>query len=76
MNENKDDDQPRLKATANLLHPHIKCLACLMSRYRVIIDELNPNELGVTLFLYGAAAAWSANKRGELDVRLSGAAMA
>jgi hypothetical protein len=25
---------------------------------------------------YGAAAAWSADKRGELDVRLSGAAMA
>jgi hypothetical protein len=51
MNEDEDDNQPRLKAAANLLHPHIKCLARLMSRYRVIIDKLNPNELGVTLFL-------------------------
>jgi hypothetical protein len=51
INEDEDDNQPRFKAAANLLHPHIKCLARLMSRYRVIVDVLNKNELGVTLFL-------------------------
>jgi hypothetical protein len=51
LNDSKDDDNPRLRAAANLLFPHISCLARLMSRHRIQLNEIDRNQLGVTLFL-------------------------
>jgi hypothetical protein len=51
LNDGVDHDSLRIRAAANLLFPHIECLARLMSRYRIQIVDVDHNQLGVTLFL-------------------------
>jgi hypothetical protein len=41
----------RLLAAGNTLYPQVKRLARLMARYRIQVDEITANELGITLFL-------------------------
>jgi hypothetical protein len=51
LDDSLDYENLRRRAAANVLFPHIDCLARLMSRHRIQIEEISSNELGITLFL-------------------------
>jgi hypothetical protein len=51
LEDSIDHELLRIRAAANVLLPQIDCLARLLSRHRIQIEEISPNQLGVTLFL-------------------------
>lgn len=51
LDDSFDEENLRVRAAANVLFPHIDKLSNLMSRHRIQIETISPNQLGVTLFL-------------------------
>ncbi|KAF2849425.1 hypothetical protein T440DRAFT_479967 [Plenodomus tracheiphilus IPT5] len=51
LRDSENLENLQLLAAANVLFPQIKSLARLMSRHRIQLQEIKPNELGITLFL-------------------------
>lgn len=51
LNCTENEENLRGRAAANILIARIRSVAGLMSRHRIQVESVSPNEMGVTLFL-------------------------